>query len=128
MSDGGVPHTPLSVESRIGLLLRVGVALSASIVLLGAVVYLWRHGGALPDYRTFHAEPRRLGDVSNVVTGVMALRGRSIIELGLLVLIVTPVVRVAFAAYGFCREHDGLYVMFSLVVLSILLFSLIVMR
>lgn len=111
-----------------GLLLRVGVLVSASIVVLGAIIYLWHHGSDVPDYRSFRGEPRSLRDLPAILQSVIALKGRGIIQLGLLLLIATPVLRVAFAVYAFARQHDRLYIVISLVVLSVLLFSLFLMR
>jgi len=47
-----------------------------------------------------------------------------LIQFGLLVLIATPVARVAFCAGGFLRQRNGLYVAISSVVLMVLLYSL----
>jgi uncharacterized membrane protein len=46
------------------------------------------------------------------------------IQLGLLFLIATPVARVAFSVYAFMRERDKTYVIITLIVLAILLYSL----
>ena len=50
--------------------------------------------------------------------------GQAIIQFGLLLLIATPVARVAFAAIGFAMERDYLYVVITLIVLVVLLYSL----
>lgn len=113
------------VEHAIGHLLRVGVLLSALVVLVGGVVYLIHHGGQRPSYRSFHGEPHTLRGLSAVVGDALALNGRGIIQFGLLLLIATPVMRVAFAAYAFVRGGDRLYAGISLLVLAILLFSLL---
>ncbi|MGA2697281.1 MAG: DUF1634 domain-containing protein, partial [Terriglobales bacterium] len=53
------------------------------------------------------------------------LEGKGIIQLGLLILIATPVARVAFSIWGFAAERDRMYVTFTVIVLSILLYSLL---
>jgi uncharacterized membrane protein len=53
----------------------------------------------------------------------MQLHGRGIIQLGLLLLIATPIARVAFAAYGFARQRDWMYVGIAAFVLSVLLYG-----
>jgi uncharacterized membrane protein len=113
------------MEIIIANLLRTGVILSAAVVLVGGVIYLARHGSAPADYRTFHGEPADLRNVRGIFRQVFALRGRGIIQLGLLLLIATPVARVAFAVWGFAKEHDRMYVIFTLIVLVILLYSLL---
>jgi len=55
---------------------------------------------------------------------VIELQGRAIIQLGLVLLIATPVARVAFSIFGFFEERDMMYVVFTGMVLVILLCSL----
>jgi len=108
----------------IGNLLRVGVGTAAAVVLLGGVLYLARHGGEMPSYRVFHGEPSQLRSVGGILRSAPQLGGRGIIQLGLLLLIATPIARVAFAVLGFAMERDRTYVLVSLIVLATLLFSL----
>ena len=112
------------IEIIIGTLLRTGVVLAASVVLVGGALYLVRHGQEIPNYTTFHGEPERLKSVIDIWHGVMALNARAIIQFGLLLLIATPVARVAFSAIAFAIERDSLYVVITLIVLGILLYSL----
>jgi uncharacterized membrane protein len=77
------------------------------------------------DFRVFRGEPADLRDVRGIIRDTLALRGRGIIQLGLLLLIATPVARVAFSIFGFAEERDRMYVVFTVIVFSILLYSLI---
>lgn len=117
-----------AVETAVGRLLRAGVVLAAAVVLCGAAIYLWHHGGARPDYHVFRGESRSLRHLGGILHDAAVLKGREVIQFGLLLLIATPVMRVAFCAYAFARQRDRLYVLVSLVVLAVLLFSLFVMR
>jgi len=108
----------------IGTLLRSGVILAAAVVLIGGILYLVRHGHEAINYSTFHGEPESLKRVTDIFHGVASLSARAIIQLGLLLLIATPVARVLFSAMAFALEHDYLYVIITLVVLGILLYSL----
>ncbi len=119
------PWTDRRVEIIIGGLLRVGVGLAAIVVLAGGVVYLARHGGATVSYAVFQQEPASMRAVGGIWHSAAAGHARGIIEFGLLLLIATPVARVAFAVFGFARERDWLYVGVSAIVLSVLLYSLI---
>lgn len=116
--------TDQRVEDIIGNLLRIGVGISATVVLMGAVVYLIRHGLQHADYNVFHGEPSDLRSLKGIVRSAFGLRGRGIIQLGLVLLIATPVARVAFAVVAFALEQDRMYVVFTLIVLIILLLSL----
>jgi uncharacterized membrane protein len=109
----------------IGNLLRSGVVLSALIVLFGAVIYLVRHGHSPTEYRVFRGEPSDLRSVRGILRDALALRGRGIIQLGLLFLIATPVARVAFSIFGFAEEHDRMYAVVASIVLLVLAYSLI---
>jgi uncharacterized membrane protein len=117
--------TDQRVEIIVGRLLQVGVTLSALVVLIGGLIFLVRHGTAGPDYRAFHGEPSDLRQVHKIVLGAASLHGRAIIQFGLLLLIATPIARVAFALFGFAEERDRLYMAFTGMVLAILLYSLL---
>jgi uncharacterized membrane protein len=117
--------TDRQIEEIVAILLQVGVALSALVVLLGGVVYLSRHGTAMEDYRTFRGEPPDLRSLSGIIHSALSWHGRGIIQLGLLLLIATPVARVAFSIFGFAEERDHMYTTFTVIVLVILLYSLL---
>jgi len=116
--------TDQAFEELIANLLRTGVFLSATVVLIGAVIYLIRYGFSPADYRVFHGEPAELKNVHGIVRYAVHLHGRGLIQLGLLLLIATPVARVAVSVFGFARERDRMYAGFTLVVLLVLLYSL----
>jgi len=113
----------LRIEIIIGTLLRIGVLLAASVVMFGAVLYLVRHGQERPQYRTFHGEPQSLKSPTQIAKGVGRLQASAIIQLGLLLLIATPVARVVFSAVAFAIERDKLYVVITLIVLGVLVYS-----
>jgi len=115
--------TDQRIENILGNLLRAGVLLSALVVLIGGVIYLLRHGRSPMDFGVFRGEPADLRGVRGIIRDTLALRGRGIIQLGLLLLIATPVARVAFSIFGFAKEHDRMYVVFTVIVFSILLYN-----
>jgi uncharacterized membrane protein len=112
------------IEIIIGSLLRTGVIIAAAVVLLGGVIYLVRHGHEVANYATFNGEPENLKSPKDIVTGAFGMSARAIIQLGLLLLIATPVARVAFSAVAFAIERDKMYVVITLMVLAILCYSL----
>jgi len=117
--------TDRRIEDVVAILLRTGVALSAMVVFAGAVVYLLRHGTSTPNYRVFHGEPADLRSLTGIVHDAFTGHGRGIIQLGLLLLVATPVARVAFSIWGFAEERDHMYTVFTVIVLVILLYSLL---
>ncbi len=121
----GLPvWTDRKVEDLVGNLLRAGVTLAALVVFCGAVVYLARHGAEPADYRVFHGEANQLRTIPGVLREAFAFQGRGIMQLGLLLLIATPVARVVLSILGFAAERDRMYVGFATMVLAILLYSL----
>jgi uncharacterized membrane protein len=113
------------MEAQMGLLLRVGVILSCGIMLLGGIVYLLRHGGETASYTMFRGEPTVLESIRGILREVRAGSSRGVIQLGVLTTIATPVLRVAFAAYGFARQRHWLFTGISLTVLGLLAFGLL---
>jgi uncharacterized membrane protein len=112
-------------EQILGKLLRSGVLLSSSVVFAGACIYLAHHHGEPANYRVFRGEPSEFRTIPGVVESVKNGRGRGFIQLGLLFLIATPILRVTFSVVGFALERDRMYVAFTLIVLVILLYSLL---
>src|SRR5271157_2686353 len=112
------------IEVILGNLLRTGVLISAAVVLWGGSIYLFRHAHEPANYRVFLGEPSEFRTIRGVIQSVINGRGRGLIQLGLLLLIATPIARVAFSVVGFTIERDRMYVGFTLIVLAILLYSL----
>jgi uncharacterized membrane protein len=111
-------------EAIIGILLRSGVTIAAIMVFAGAIPFLMQHGSAIPNYKTFTGEPSELRSVSGILKASLAFDPAGIIQLGILLLIATPVARVAFSVFAFAEERDWMYVIVTLVVLGLLLYSL----
>ncbi|MGB0064535.1 MAG: DUF1634 domain-containing protein [Terracidiphilus sp.] len=112
------------LEVMIGQLLRAGVLLAASVVLAGGILYLARHHADRVNYHTFTAGGQETRKYAGIVQSAAHGESAAIIQIGLLLLVLTPVARVAVALVGFFLEGDRLYVGVSLIVLVILAFSL----
>jgi uncharacterized membrane protein len=120
----GPAWTERRVDEIIGTLLRIGVIVAAALVLSGGALYLVRHGSTIPDYRAFHGEPAYLRGVSGILSAARTLDGPGLIQLGLLVLLATPLVRVAFSVLAFALQRDRTYVVVTSIVLAVLFYSL----
>ena len=112
-------------EQLMGNLLRWGVTAAGVIVFLGGIIYLFKHGVSAPNYSAFHGVPDQLRTVAGIITDVINFHGRTIIQFGLLVLILTPVMRVLFSIFGFIRERDWVYIFVTTFVLAVLVFGLV---
>ena len=82
-------------EQVLGTLLIYGVIAAASVVLLGGILYLARHGAEVPNYHRFQGDYR---SVRGIVSGALTGRGRGFIQVGILMLVATPVARVVARA------------------------------
>lgn len=111
-------------EGVLGHVLRWGVVSAAAVVALGAAVFLVRHGSEFPVYQVFRGEPSDLKSVPGILSDAAGGRGRGLIQLGLLLLIATPVTRVVLSVVVFVLQRDRRYVLITLVVLAVLLYSL----
>jgi uncharacterized membrane protein len=112
------------MEMIMGRLLQVGVLLSATVVLAGGVMYMIGHAGERSNYRAFTAAPIQLRHPAAMLRGIARGDAVAFIELGILLLVATPICRVIFAVIGFALERDRLYVAISLAVLAVLLFGM----
>lgn len=117
-------HTALQTARIIGMLLRVGVIAAGAVVLVGGVMFLAGEGGGPATYTRFLSEPVELRTVGLIVIDAFSGNSRGIIQFGLLLLIAIPISRVIFSVYAFVKLKDWKYVLMTLIVLSLLLYSL----
>jgi len=116
--------TDQQIDLIIGAILRGGVLTSALIVVAGGVLYLLHYGFSSPHYRVFLGEPSDLRHLGGIIRDFLALHPQGIIQFGLLLLIATPIIRVAFSILAFAMQRDRIYVVVTLIVLGVLLYSL----
>lgn len=112
------------MDRLIGSLLRAGVLSAAAVALAGGIWHLIQSGGAMPDYHVFHGEPAEVRTLSGVLRGIAQGHSEDLIQLGLFVLIATPIARVAFSIVAFAIERDRIYVGITILVLAVLLASM----
>lgn len=127
-AGSGGPRGPAPGDEAVALwlsrLLQVGVLLSAAVVLVGGVRYLVKYGATRSQYGSFIGEPADLSHVGGIVRAALQLRGRGLIQLGLVLLIATPVARVGASLVAFLLQRDRIYIVVTAVVLLVLLASL----
>jgi uncharacterized membrane protein len=122
---------PESMNLVIGRVLRYGVILSGLIIILGTIGLAVSKGTTdTGGFLIYNAStvPHDGIDVSptGLLHGLATFSAFSWIELGVVVLIATPVSRVLISVFLFAAEKDRLYVLITAVVLAILLFSILV--
>lgn len=112
------------MDQIMAVLLRTGVLLAAGLVFIGGVIFLMRHTTPATNYRVFQGEPQELRTIPGILREAANLHGRGLIQLGLLLLIATPVARVLFSVFAFVYEKDWIYVTVTVIVLAFLSYSL----
>ena len=117
--------TDRQAEQLVGRILQIGVLLSALVVAAGGILYLTQNAGKPAGHHEFHREPERLRNPVEVVQGAVGLHPRAVMQLGVLLLILTPVVRVAFTVLVFLAQRDVKFVAVTVFVLAVLLLSLL---
>ena len=116
--------TDEKLQAIIGNLLRAGVLASSGVVGAGGLAYLLLHHADRVAYGAFKMQSSDLRTISGILHFAVHLHPGGIIQAGIVLMIATPVARVALAAIGFLLENDRLYLTVSLIVLGILIFSI----
>ena len=111
------------LKKIIGQLLRYGVLSASAIVLAGGLVYLIRHGSQHPEYHDFRGEPDKMREPLLMLKAVLHGEGRPLIQIGLLVLIATPLARIVFSIVGYLLEKDYLYTVITAIVFLVIVWN-----
>lgn len=124
-------RNPDSMNEVIGRILRYGVIISGTIITIGTLLLVFERGGldAAPSLAYYPNQiPHGQFDVSlgGLAAGLASFQPYSLIELGVLVLLATPVSRVLASVILFALQGDKTFVYITTVVLLILLFSIFV--
>lgn len=117
------------IELLLSWLLRGGVTVSMVVIAVGAVIMFVHH----PSYLRLSSDLQLLTSTQAIfphtlpaiATGLMATRGRAVVTLGLILLIATPILRVAVSAVIFAVQRDRAFFAITGVVLALLLVSFI---
>jgi uncharacterized membrane protein len=112
----------LKMEREISRMLRAGVSLAAVVVFIGALLYVLQAHGMAPDYVHFHGIASPADRIPPLLVA-HHLDSRNIVRMGILLLIATPIMRVAYCVYSFAAQKDKIYVVVSSIVLTVLLYS-----
>jgi uncharacterized membrane protein len=106
------------------VLLQTGVLLSILVALIGMSLYLGRAGRQVADFQVFRGEPFDLRGAPAIVAAALAGHREAIIQLGVVILIATPIARVLLSLVAFALQRDRTYVVVTLIVLVVLLCGL----
>ncbi len=110
-----------TLQTIIGNLLRYGVLLALTVGAIGGILYLSRHGNDIVHYEQFKEQDKSLGTLFKELTeGLRAGSGRAIIFAGIIILFLTPALRLVLSLFSFLAEKDYLYVAITLIVIIII--------
>jgi uncharacterized membrane protein len=119
------PLKDRDVEQIVGTLLRYGVITATLIAFIGGVAYLFTHGSSpMPDYSHFKGEGAGYTSFSPIVSGAFKGQATEIIQLGVIALIATPILRILFSLVAFAFEKDRMYVFITMIVLGVMMVSI----
>ncbi|MCC9042783.1 DUF1634 domain-containing protein [Myroides sp. M-43] len=112
------------LQSIIGNVLRYGVWTALTVAGIGGVVLFSTHANDEVHFTNFiEKDDNILTVIKNIFAGVGQGNGESIIFFGILLLFLTPVLRIFLSLLSFFLEKDWLYVFITLIVVSIIVFS-----
>ena len=114
------------IELAISKVLRYGVYIAMFFAIIGGSVYIYRHGKEPVGNQYAHYVEKDddfFDYVHKMFVGIFDGKGREIITLGIIVLLVTPTVRIVFSLFGYALEKDKMYMVITLIVLAIIAIS-----
>jgi uncharacterized membrane protein len=117
--------TERTINSLLIIIIRILVFTSAAIVLTGGALYLCKYGLSTLHYSTFHGGESILISPIAILYGAFNFYPKAIIQLGLLLLIAIPLIRVILFLLLFLFQRDWLYCCITLFVISMLIFSFV---
>lgn len=111
-------------NSLISNVLKSGLILSMTSVLIGLIFVLWNYGNQVIEDRIFTAEPFYIKSIGDILSNTSKFNELGIIQWGIVLLIATPVLRVITCIWMFFVERDFMYVIIATIVLLLLIYSL----
>ncbi|MBO9595787.1 MAG: DUF1634 domain-containing protein [Niabella sp.] len=110
-----------TLQTIVGNLLRYGVWLALSVGAIGGTVYLVKHGHESIHYSSFTESDKSIGQlVRETIAGLKEGSGSAIIFLGIILLFLTPALRLVLSFFSFLIEKDYRYVLITLIVMLII--------
>ena len=116
----------MDIQQLIGNTLRWGVILACLLATIGGVYYLMEHGlDPVPEYRHFDiasaAAQTNYTTLGGLWQGILHGDAASCVQVGVIVLILTPIARVVLSLFDFIVEQDWLYVSITAIVLAVII-------
>ena len=116
-----------AMQQMIAHTLRWGVSIACALAVVGGAIYLFQHGGEpMKDYSHFSYDAQPEGyeqytTLGGILRGVASFTAYGWIQLGVVALLLTPVVRVLLSLLDFVKQRDWLYAAITAAVLAVIL-------
>ncbi|MCO6495280.1 MAG: DUF1634 domain-containing protein [Bacteroidetes bacterium] len=111
-----------NIQKIIGNTLRLGVWISFFISLIGVVFFFLQFDPRMVYEQNFPIEPIRFSMIE-IILGLKSLDPNSIVMLGIVIMLLTPLLRVFFALYIYQNQRNTLYVIITILVLIVITLS-----
>ncbi len=119
------PFDDKRMQVFVGNTLKYSMYSSMIIAIIGILMYFIKNGNQQEDLQRFsHFHEPTENPIHVFIKGLQQCTPASIIELGVLVLLLTPILRLIFASYGYLKEKDYLYTFIGIFVIGIIVLSL----
>ncbi|MEM3427935.1 MAG: DUF1634 domain-containing protein [Nitrososphaerales archaeon] len=123
-------------EVVLSLILQLGVMSSAAIIILGVILMILTghsgYGAGFETARLLYFDESKVPhrfyptDFWTILSGLLSLKPFAIIDLGIVMLVATPILRVGMSILLFAIEGDKKYVVITSLVFAILILSILV--
>ena len=114
-----------NVRLVIGRVMYFGISTAMALIIIGGVIFLFLHANDIVSYQQFHGEPRLLTTFTGIIKDAYNLQPAGIIQLGLLTLFFTQILRVALTVWYFIKDKNLLFTSISTFILFVLVASLL---
>lgn len=123
----------MDIKLLISRTLRWGISIACLVALVGGALFLARHGGEvfnLAQYQDFsyagtrpvdHATLTDYTTLGGILNGFANFTAVGWIQTGVILLILTPIMRVFLSLLDFIKERDWLYAIITAVVLAVII-------
>lgn len=105
------------MQAAVILLLKLGMGIALGLVSIGGISFLLQHGNDIINYQVFHGASFEVTSVRDILSAASSLTPYALMELGILILIITQIVRIAVVGWYFSKMRDYSFSIISLLVL-----------
>lgn len=115
-------YSSTKIEKMITLILIVGTLISICLVMTGGIIYLLENGNTTLASTLLKSNNYHL-NINSIWQNIQSFSSIGLIELGLLSLVTTQILRVGLLCWFYIITKDYWFIGFSMFILAILIYS-----